>query len=192
MWKLSEPELKLHTPIWDVMVTHKENEQMGIKGDFISLKAPNWVSAIIYNVDTDKFVMVKEYRHGINDYICEFPSGTVEDGEDPYDACRREIIEETGYNDIRCAELLFTANPNTAFMNNVMNCYYVEVGNSKVNQNLDTTEDLKVINVTFKEMTKLITEKSSVTQHLALAKFIMRCVSKGLSRYVKLNDGSKL
>lgn len=42
-------------------------------------------------------VMIKQYRHGIRDVILDFPGGSVDQGETPLEAAKRELMEETGY-----------------------------------------------------------------------------------------------
>lgn len=170
-WEIGKSEVVLKTPIWDVIKTKKYNNKTKAYGDYVSLKCKDWISVVIYNVDTQKFVMIKEFRHGINDYIMEFPSGTVEDGENPIDCARREVQEETGYYNVLKQVPLFEGNPNTAFHNNKMHCYYFEVTNDKVDQQLDANEDVEVVEVTYEEMCKAITSDSSVSQQLALAKY---------------------
>jgi ADP-ribose pyrophosphatase len=40
--------------------------------------------------------LIRQYRFSIDDSIYEVPAGTIEPGETPLDAARRELIEETG------------------------------------------------------------------------------------------------
>ena len=40
--------------------------------------------------------LIRQYRYAIGTTICEVPAGTVNAGERPEDAARRELIEETG------------------------------------------------------------------------------------------------
>ena len=145
-WKIGETTLKLHTPIWDVMETEKTNPE-GKVGKFVSLKTPDWVKAIIYNTSTRKFVITREFRQGINDYDVAFPSGTVEPGEDPMDAVKREVMEETGFKNITECKLLGAFPPNVAFMNNTMSIYYIEVDGEKTDRNLDEFEDIDMFEV---------------------------------------------
>ena len=42
-------------------------------------------------------VVIKQYRHAINQWRLELPTGAIDDGETPEDAARRELLEETGY-----------------------------------------------------------------------------------------------
>ncbi len=45
-----------------------------------------------------KLVLVRQYRFAISGRILEFPAGTVEANEDPFETVQREIEEEIGYH----------------------------------------------------------------------------------------------
>jgi len=53
--------------------------------------------AIIAQPTSETIVLVKQYRHAVGDDLWEVPAGMIDTGEEPLDAARRELIEETGY-----------------------------------------------------------------------------------------------
>ncbi len=44
----------------------------------------------------EKIILVKQYRHPINDFLLEIPAGLFHDGESPLECAIRELREETG------------------------------------------------------------------------------------------------
>ena len=66
--------------------------------EFYVLEYPDWVNVIAITED-GKFVMERQYRHGLGKTCFEIPAGVIEEGEDPLDAAKRELMEETGYGE---------------------------------------------------------------------------------------------
>jgi 8-oxo-dGTP pyrophosphatase MutT (NUDIX family) len=66
--------------------------------------------------------MVRQFRHGLDDFTIETPGGMVDPGESPIAAAARELLEETGY---RAAEVvpLGGVNPNPALFGNVLHAF---------------------------------------------------------------------
>jgi len=88
-------------------------------------------------------VLVKQYRHGVEKVLWEIPGGVVEDGEDPLDGVKRELLEETGYN---AAKFIETGRlyPNPALQTNTMYCYLALDAELVTGQTLDDGEDIEV------------------------------------------------
>ena len=56
----------------------------------------------------DEFIILKQFRPPINDYIYEFPAGLIDVGEEIEESAKRELFEETGLS-IISMELLLKA-----------------------------------------------------------------------------------
>jgi ADP-ribose pyrophosphatase len=54
-------------------------------------------STIVPFVSDNEILVIKSYRHLVNSYQIEAPSGYIENGETPFEAANRELKEETGY-----------------------------------------------------------------------------------------------
>ena len=52
---------------------------------------------IIALKNEDTILLVKQYRYPLKQVNLELPAGKLEMGEDPDEACKRELEEETGY-----------------------------------------------------------------------------------------------
>jgi len=88
-------------------------------------------------------VLVKQYRHGVCEAILEFPGGVVEDGEDPLEGIKRELLEETGYTASQVIPVgkLY---PNPALQPNTQYCFLAFDAEKVGGQNLDAGEDIEV------------------------------------------------
>jgi 8-oxo-dGTP pyrophosphatase MutT (NUDIX family) len=65
----------------------------------------------------ERFVMVRQWRHGENRVSTEFPGGVINPGESAMDAAKRELLEETGYEARQIIQLA-SFSPNPALMTN--------------------------------------------------------------------------
>ncbi len=46
--------------------------------------------------ENGKITLVKQYRHATGKYLIEIPAGKLDEGEEPLDCARRELMEEVG------------------------------------------------------------------------------------------------
>src|SRR5512147_1432052 len=95
----------------------------------------SWANVVALT-EKNEVVLIKQYRHGVQEVLWEIPGGVVEDEEDPLVGVKRELIEETGYTArefIQVAKLY----PNPALQTNSMYCF-LALGAEKVSgQDLD-------------------------------------------------------
>lgn len=57
---------------------------------------PQVVFIIVHRLDTDEYLIEREYRSGMNAVVYGLPAGFIDDGESPEEAAIRETREETG------------------------------------------------------------------------------------------------
>ena len=53
---------------------------------------------IIPVINKEEIMLIKQYRHAVKEYLIEIPAGKIENKENPIEAAKRELEEETGFN----------------------------------------------------------------------------------------------
>ena len=155
-WLTDEKENVFNSPIFSV---NKFKRHSGIdpkkQGDFYTIKASNWALVIPLYYKNDKLYMklVKQYRHGSDELCVEFPSGKIEEGEDPRDAAIRELEEETGWS-ASYIEEIGSISPNPAIMENIAYIFIAKDLVQKNAQNLDELEEIEVLDLLEEDVVK--------------------------------------
>ena len=57
---------------------------------------------IITITNNKEIILIKQYRHAVNEYLIEIPAGKIEDNESPIEAAKKELEEETGFTVLCC------------------------------------------------------------------------------------------
>lgn len=125
---------------------------------------PTWVTALAFTED-GKIVLVRQYRHGIQQTILEVPGGCVDDTDKDYEAAaRRELLEETGYA-FETMEYLGKISPNPSTNDNWMHMFLAKGGKKVQDLQLDHNEDIEVVIVTLDELKEML-RKNEILQAL--------------------------
>lgn len=88
-------------------------------------------------------VLVEEYRHAVGRVNRGLPAGSVEGGEAPAAAARRELAEETGY-DAGSVEHLRTVEPANGIADSVHHHFLARDCTPEAEQDLDFNESIRV------------------------------------------------
>ncbi|MEX0751974.1 MAG: NUDIX hydrolase [Xanthobacteraceae bacterium] len=83
--------------------------------------------AIVAFTPSGQIPIVRQYRPAVEAFTWELPAGLVDDGEEPAECCRRELLEETGYP-ARAVHALGTAYPCTGRLSNRVHSFFIETG----------------------------------------------------------------
>lgn len=135
---------------------------------FVSLRPE--VVLIFPVTDQDEVVMVRQYKHGPQKLMLEFPGGTFIGGkEDPLDAAKRELVEETGYASDHW-EVLGAMWDDPTRQDNRLHGFLARGAKQVQAQHLDEFEDIEVVLIPMQKFKRMCQNgEICVTGTLALA-----------------------
>lgn len=128
--------------VFNLYEEHHTSPRTGEPTDTVVLESADWVNVVALTKD-DELVMIRQYRYGTQDITLEIPGGIIDPGESPFEAARRELIEETGFQAERWTSLGAIA-PNPAIHRNHLHSYLAEGCTLVADQNQDPFEDIEV------------------------------------------------
>ena len=155
-WKILKSEYLIKRP-W--LTARKDTVELptGVVNDeYYVLEYPTWINVIAVT-DGGEYVLIRQYRHGIGETNFEIVAGVCEDGEQPVDAARRELMEETGYSGGEWSEIM-TVSANTSTMNNLCHCFVATGVRRLAAPHQEATEDISVHLLGTDEVRRLLTD----------------------------------
>jgi 8-oxo-dGTP pyrophosphatase MutT (NUDIX family) len=117
---------------------------------FVSVRAE---VAIVFPVTSaGEVIMVRQYKHGAQEILLEFPGGVFNSDKEPAEtAAMRELREETGYTSAQITRLSTVFDNPTKDTNRIH--FFLAEGVEKVyDQHLDSTEDIVIEKVKLHEI----------------------------------------
>jgi len=180
IWKVLESEY-LHKEQWLTLRKEKcELPNGNIISSYYILEYPTWVNAFAVTED-NKVILVRQYRHALGQVGIEVPGGVADEGETPEQACRRELLEETGYQFDEFHYLgKISANPATT--TNLTHMFLATGGKKVAEQQLDDTEEVEVLFHSIQEVKELVLQ-NRITQSLHLNCIMYALVKLGEIRF---------
>jgi 8-oxo-dGTP pyrophosphatase MutT (NUDIX family) len=163
-----------------IFTAHKDRVRVPADGrefDLFVLESPDWVNVIALT-ETERLVLVRQYRHGTGRLTVEIPGGMVDPGETPLEAARRELREETGY-EAEGFEQLGLVEPNPAFQTNRTYTFLARGARRVGVQQLDAQEEVEVFERPLCEVPKMLTD-GTITHALVFCAFCHLALHGGL------------
>ena len=91
-----KPQTAFHTPWFQIATIDPGDEPGGSTEPYYVLLRANGVIAVVLD-ERGRVVLIDQYRPPLGRLTLETPAGSIEPGETPEQAMKREILEETGF-----------------------------------------------------------------------------------------------
>ena len=107
---------------------------------------------ILALTEDQKILLIKQYRHSVESFTLELPSGMIDNGETPQKAAERELYEETGY----ICKNLYLLGEGTPWIDRAKSRAFLFYGQGAVKDGgFKSEENIKVIPVSVEKLKEL-------------------------------------
>ena len=148
LWEILSEHVYESFPIFTLKRSRRRNPRTKVETEYVRIDGLDWAIVLPFTT-SGNLVLIRQYRHGAEEYTIELPGGCVEadEAKDPAHAALRELEEETGYTLSPSGSMthLGSLSPNPALMGNQVHCFMAEGVVKKGAQNLDPGEDIEVL-----------------------------------------------
>ena len=152
-WKILSSEYLSKHQYFTARKDKCETPEGKIIDEYFVVELPTTVCAVAIT-EEGEVLMVRQYRHPIEETILETPGGFVDEDETPEEAMLRELKEETGYEFSSIKNVgKIAANPGV--LNNFTYLFLARGGKKTALQQLDKNEELVVEKISIQELKRL-------------------------------------
>ncbi|NGP75184.1 NUDIX hydrolase [Balneolaceae bacterium YR4-1] len=171
-WSIVTENKEYKTPIFNLLKRSMKLQAVDEtdRGDFYVLDAPEWINIIAITED-DEIILVEQYRYGIEEPTLEIPGGMVDEGEEPLQGAKREMLEETGYRSDTWSSL-GKVSSNPAIMTNFTHMYLAKNCIFEGAENPDTHERINVHTMPVDDFLELV--KNGTVHHAIVLAAVAR------------------
>lgn len=153
-WTILESEYLIKRP-W--LTARKDHVLLptGVENkEYYILEYPDWVNVIAITKD-GRFLMERQYRHGIQLTCYEICAGVCEANETPLESIKRELHEETGYGGGNWT-FRMSISANTSTTSNICHCFLATEVEPVGDRHPEATEDISIELLTLGEVRTLL------------------------------------
>ena len=176
--KLEEKKLSSEE-IFDGVAIHLFKDEIllpnGNKGVREVIRHPGAVCVLPFTED-GQVVFVNQFRYALNKVTLEVPAGKLEKGEDPMEAAKRELYEETGFGGGEWSHFM-TISPNAGACTNYSHTFLAIGVEPLSTQHLEESEDIKIV----------LMEPDEVIRMLRNDEFHQAMMAAPLWKYLAIN-----
>jgi len=129
--------------------------------DYFTLITKASAVVVMAKDEQDRWIVNEEYRQPAGKVLMCFPAGFMEEGEEPLESAKRELMEETGYTAEKF-ELIGSAYPYPGL--STQNTFYVLATHAKkvAEPNLEPSELLKASAMSHEEVIAAVKAKAPI------------------------------
>lgn len=139
-------DLKLFDASFEYLINPRNNKEVKI----VRLSGPDACNVITI-IEDGRFLFVRQFRFGTNEYTLEVPGGLMEEGEDQLLSAKRELAEETGYTAPRW-KFISSVPSNPVYLDSYVHHWVAEGAVLTDPTKMDDAEDLEIVLLTGEEI----------------------------------------
>lgn len=151
----------IHSTPWLQLIEKAVELSPGMNAEsFYCITQPAYVS-IMTQIEDGRISLISQFRPCVEGYTWEFPGGTVNQGESPAEAAKREVEEETG---LIVRELIYLGNyhPDTGRLQIDSHAFFARA--AIAGTPLQAERGLTVMHVTVENLNRMILSGEFKTQ----------------------------
>ncbi|WP_128545027.1 NUDIX hydrolase [Larkinella soli] len=173
-WQVLNSEYLHRKPWFTVRMEKVRLPGGGAIDEYHIFEYPDWLNVVAVT-DDGQLVLIRQYRHAVGGVHYELCAGVIDPGEEPLEAAKRELLEETGFGGGEWSELMtLSANPGTH--TNRTFSYLATGVRPQQAQDLESTEEITV-HIVSPERALEIVEQGEMFQALHLAPLLKYLLS---------------